>query len=76
MHGRNLHYLHCKVKTAENNPTHIVKKSKLQNAATYLIAQTYCLTIQKANLTTSVNNHRKLKPIENENHSLIRIQRQ
>lgn len=67
MYGRNLHYLHCKVKTAENNPMHIVKKIKtlvVNHAATYLIAQTYCLTIQKANLTTSVNNHRKLKPIE------------
>lgn len=28
MHGRNLHYLHCKVKTAENNPMHIVKKNQ------------------------------------------------
>lgn len=29
MHWRNLHYLRCKVKTAENNPVHIVKNKNL-----------------------------------------------
>lgn len=58
--GGNLHFLCGKLEIAQNNPSRKVKILKLKSGKSRIcISNThvFCLTIENAYLTTSVNNH-------------------